>query len=109
MGEDVSPMQRADSDQPSLAADIVGGVTTFVTMAYVVVVNPTILATAGTGLAFSGVLTATVLVAARPGISGNGSVLSPLLLHRAAGVGRPGVRHCPGARAGGAGNVPDIS
>jgi AGZA family xanthine/uracil permease-like MFS transporter len=33
-------------------------------MAYVVVVNPSILATAGTGLPFSGVMTATVLLAA---------------------------------------------
>jgi AGZA family xanthine/uracil permease-like MFS transporter len=32
-------------------------------MAYIVIVNPTILATAGTGMPFSGVLTATVLVA----------------------------------------------
>lgn len=44
-------------------ADIVGGVTTFVTMAYIVVVNPGILSTPGTGMPFSGVLTATVAVA----------------------------------------------
>lgn len=43
--------------------DIIGGVTTFVTMAYIVVVNPAILAAPGTGMSFSGVLTATVLVA----------------------------------------------
>src|SRR5881227_1109880 len=43
--------------------DIVGGVTTFVTMAYIVVVNPAILSTAGTGMPFSGALTATVLIA----------------------------------------------
>ena len=47
----------------SLAADIAGGVTTFVTMAYIVVVNPSILATKGTGIPFSGALTATVLIA----------------------------------------------
>lgn len=47
----------------SLAADIAGGVTTFVTMAYVIVVNPGILATPGTGIPFSGALTATVLIA----------------------------------------------
>jgi AGZA family xanthine/uracil permease-like MFS transporter len=35
-------------------------VTTFLAMAYIVVVNPSILATEGTGMAFSGVLTATV-------------------------------------------------
>src|SRR5262245_64358587 len=44
-------------------ADIVGGVTTFFTMAYIVVVNPGILASPGTGMPFSGALTATVLVA----------------------------------------------
>ncbi|MEK7689706.1 MAG: NCS2 family permease, partial [Bdellovibrionota bacterium] len=42
--------------------EIVAGTTTFFTMAYIVVVNPAILATEGTGMAFSGVLTATVLV-----------------------------------------------
>jgi AGZA family xanthine/uracil permease-like MFS transporter len=49
-------------DHP-LYADVIGGVTTFVTMAYIVVVNPGILATSGTGMPFSGVLTATVFVA----------------------------------------------
>ena len=43
--------------------DTVGGVTTFVTMAYIVVVNPAVLSTPGTGMPFSGVLTATVAVA----------------------------------------------
>jgi AGZA family xanthine/uracil permease-like MFS transporter len=47
----------------SLYADIAGGVTTFFTMAYIVVVNPAILAAPGTGMPFSGALTATVLVA----------------------------------------------
>jgi adenine/guanine/hypoxanthine permease len=44
-------------------ADVIGGVTTFFTMAYIVVVNPSILATPGTGMPFTGALTATVLVA----------------------------------------------
>ncbi|MCU1382803.1 MAG: purP [Acidobacteria bacterium] len=43
--------------------DVIGGVTTFFTMAYIVVVNPAILSTAGTGMPFSGALTATVLIA----------------------------------------------
>jgi adenine/guanine/hypoxanthine permease len=47
----------------ALYGDVVGGVTTFFTMAYIVVVNPGILATPGTGMPFSGVLTATVLIA----------------------------------------------
>src|SRR3990170_4728764 len=42
--------------------EAVAGVTTFVTVAYIVVVNPAILATEGTGIPFSGALTATVLV-----------------------------------------------
>jgi AGZA family xanthine/uracil permease-like MFS transporter len=49
--------------QPTLYGDIIGGITTFFTMAYIVVVNPGILASPGTGMAFSGVLTATVLLA----------------------------------------------
>src|SRR5260221_697790 len=47
----------------ALHADVIGGVTTFFTMAYIVIVNPTILATPGTGVPFSGALTATVLIA----------------------------------------------
>src|SRR5262245_25148472 len=46
-----------------LNPDIVGGVTTFVTMSYIVIVNPAILASSGTGMPFAGVLSATVLVA----------------------------------------------
>ena len=46
-----------------LYPNIVGGLTTFVTMAYIVVVNPTVLSAPGTGIPFSGALTATVLVA----------------------------------------------
>jgi AGZA family xanthine/uracil permease-like MFS transporter len=42
--------------------DLVGGITTFFTMAYIVVVNPAILSN-GTGIPFTGALTATVLVA----------------------------------------------
>jgi AGZA family xanthine/uracil permease-like MFS transporter len=49
--------------QHSVSSDIVGGVTTFFTMAYIIVVNPAILSTPGTGISFSGALTATVLVA----------------------------------------------
>ena len=44
------------------ATEAVAGVTTFFTMAYIVVVNPSILSTEGTGISFSGALTATVLL-----------------------------------------------
>ena len=38
------------------------GITTFLTMSYIVVVNPAILSTPGTGMPFSGALTATVIL-----------------------------------------------
>jgi AGZA family xanthine/uracil permease-like MFS transporter len=46
----------------NLRREAIAGITTFFTMSYILVVNPTILSTPGTGMAFSGVLTATVLV-----------------------------------------------
>ncbi len=49
---------------PPLRTEILAGITTFLTMAYIVVVNPAILSTEGTGMPFAGVLTATVLVSA---------------------------------------------
>ena len=54
----------ASPDRPStLYRDIIGGVTTFFTMAYIVVINPSILSTPGTGMPFTGAMTATVLIA----------------------------------------------
>src|SRR4051812_1232853 len=55
-------METRAEDKPNLRTELVAGVTTFFTMAYIVVVNPAILSTEGTGMPFSGVLTATVLV-----------------------------------------------
>lgn len=50
-------------DAPAnLRTEAIAGITTFFSMAYIVVVNPSILSTRGTGMSFSGVLTATVLV-----------------------------------------------
>ncbi len=46
---------------PSLRTEIIAGITTFFTVAYIVVVNPTILASSG--MSFSGALTATVILA----------------------------------------------
>ena len=51
------------NDRATLRRDVIGGITTFVTMAYSVIVNPAILAGPGTGMPFTGVLTATVLIA----------------------------------------------
>lgn len=45
-----------------LKTEAIAGITTFFTMAYIVVVNPSILSTGGTGMPFNGVLTATVLL-----------------------------------------------
>jgi AGZA family xanthine/uracil permease-like MFS transporter len=44
--------------------EVVGGLTTFLTMSYIIVVNPSILAAPGTGLPFAAVLSATVLLSA---------------------------------------------
>lgn len=55
-------MSTPENSKPSIRTEAIAGVTTFFTMAYIVVVNPSILSTPGTGMAFSGVLTATVLV-----------------------------------------------
>ncbi len=46
----------------NLAKEAIAGITTFFTMAYIIIVNPAILATPGTGMDFNGVLTATVLL-----------------------------------------------
>jgi len=49
--------------ESNVKTEAIAGITTFFTMAYIVVVNPQILSADGkTGMAFSGVLTATVLI-----------------------------------------------
>src|SRR5438876_2793221 len=54
---------NSSTAKPHLKTEAIAGITTFFTMAYIVVVNPQILSADGkSGLAFSGVLTATVLV-----------------------------------------------
>jgi len=55
-------MSSPEISKPSLRTEAIAGITTFFTMSYIVVVNPSILSTEGTGMAFSGVLTATVLL-----------------------------------------------
>jgi len=55
--------EPATARAPSLNGDVIGGVTTFFTMAYIVVVNPSILSSPGTGMPFAGAMTATVFVA----------------------------------------------
>jgi AGZA family xanthine/uracil permease-like MFS transporter len=55
-------MESSATKRLNLKTEAIAGITTFFTMAYIVVVNPAILSSAGTGMSFSGVLTATVLV-----------------------------------------------
>ena len=55
-------MESTEERKPDLRTEFIAGVTTFFTMAYIVVVNPSILSTEGTGIPFSGALTATVTV-----------------------------------------------
>src|SRR2546427_3507555 len=56
-------MDSSATQEPNLKTEAIAGITTFFTMAYIVVVNPQILSAGGkTGMAFSGALTATVLV-----------------------------------------------
>ena len=56
-------MTTLNAPAASKYGDLAGGVTTFFTMAYIVVVNPGILSAPGTGMPFTGALTATVLIA----------------------------------------------
>src|SRR2546423_8146286 len=55
-------MDSQPDQKPNFRTEAIAGVTTFFTMAYIVIVNPSILSTEGTGMSFSGVLTATVLI-----------------------------------------------
>jgi AGZA family xanthine/uracil permease-like MFS transporter len=56
-------MDLSDPRKPNLKTEAIAGVTTFFTMAYIVIVNPQILSADGkTGMAFTGVLTATILI-----------------------------------------------
>jgi adenine/guanine/hypoxanthine permease len=56
-------MTSTSPEKPALKTEAIAGVTTFFTMAYIVIVNPQIISADGkTGMAFSGVLTATVII-----------------------------------------------
>jgi AGZA family xanthine/uracil permease-like MFS transporter len=55
-------MPAVNQPTASKYGDLAGGITTFFTMAYIVIVNPAILASPGTGMPFTGALTATVLI-----------------------------------------------
>ncbi len=55
-------MATTTNSKHHIRTEAIAGITTFFTMAYIVVVNPSILSTPGTGMSFSGTLTATVLI-----------------------------------------------
>lgn len=56
-------MNPTTAEKPNVRTEAIAGVTTFFTMAYIVVVNPQIISADGkTGMAFNGVLTATVII-----------------------------------------------
>src|SRR5882672_7986348 len=56
-------MNPSAHKKPNFKTEAIAGVTTFFTMAYIVIVNPQILSADGTtGMAFNGVLTATVVI-----------------------------------------------
>src|SRR5947208_5658336 len=56
-------MNSSLAETPPFKTEAIAGITTFFTMAYIVMVHPQILSADGkTGMAFSGVLTATVLI-----------------------------------------------
>src|SRR5579872_907034 len=48
--------------QKHIQTEFIAGFTTFLTMSYIIFVNPAILSTGGTGMPFAGVMTATVLL-----------------------------------------------
>ncbi len=50
--------------QKSIKTEVIAGISTFLTMSYIIAVNPSILATEATGMSFSGVMSATILVSA---------------------------------------------
>ena len=47
----------------SVKTELLAGLATFLTMAYIIVVNPAILSTEGTGMDFGGVFVATIIAA----------------------------------------------
>jgi hypothetical protein len=56
-------METTGEHRPDLRTELIAGVTTFFTMAYIVVINPSILSTEGTGMPFTGALKLSLLPA----------------------------------------------
>ena len=52
---------KLSQHKTSVRTEILAGIATFLTMAYIIVVNPAILSTEGTGMDFGGVFVATII------------------------------------------------
>ena len=81
----MSSFFRFSERRTNLRTEMVAGLTTFMTMAYIIFVNPSILATEGTGLEISGVFFATCVAAAVASIAMGVFANFPLAL--ASGLG----------------------
>lgn len=57
-------LSRYDNFMKNIRTEFIAGLTTFLTMSYIIFVNPAILATPGSGMSFTGVFTATVVLSA---------------------------------------------
>ena len=62
MGNKLADFFKLEEKKTNIKTEILAGISTFLTMAYIIVVNPAIIS--NTGMSFSGVLFATVLVCA---------------------------------------------
>ena len=54
---------KLSKNNTSVKTEMIAGLATFLTMAYIIVVNPAILSTEGTGMDFGGVFVATIIAA----------------------------------------------
>ena len=54
---------KLSENNTSIKTEMLAGLATFLTMAYIIVVNPAILSTDGTGMDFGGVFVATIIAA----------------------------------------------
>ena len=54
---------KLNENGTSVRTEVLAGLATFLTMAYIIVVNPAILSTDGTGMDFGGVFVATIIAA----------------------------------------------
>ena len=57
---------RLNKAGTSVRTELLAGLATFLTMAYITIVNPITLSTEGTGMAFGAVFTATIIAADSP-------------------------------------------